>query len=61
MGIGKPLVSLPDVVWEFKGELRRKENRLNVSKEDRQIKGKKKKELGSKTDVEHINLYSLRS
>ena len=42
MGIGKPLESLPNV-WEFKGELRRKENRLNVSKEDRQIKGKKKK------------------
>lgn len=59
MGIGKPLESLPNV-WEFKGELRRKENRLNVSKEDRQIKGKKK-ELGLKTDVEHINLYSLRS
>ena len=62
MGIGKPLESLPNVVWEFKGELRRKGNRLNVSKEDRQIKGeKKKKELGLKTDVEHINLYSLRS
>ena len=60
MGIGKPLESLPNV-WEFKGELRRKENRLNVSKEDRQIKEKKKKELGLRTDVEHINLYSLRS
>lgn len=59
MGIGKPLESLPNV-WEFKGELRRKENRLTVSKEDRKIK-EKKKELGLKTDVEHINLYSLRS
>lgn len=61
MGIGKLLESLPNV-WEFKGELRRNEKRLNVSKEDRQIKGKKKKkELGLKTDVERINLYSLRS
>ena len=60
MGIGKLLESLPDV-WEFKGELRRNEKRLNMSKEDRQIKGKKKRELGLKTDVEHINLYSLRS
>ena len=59
MGIGKPLESLPNI-WEFKGELRRKENRLTVSKEDRKIK-EKKKELGLKTDVEHINLYSLRS
>lgn len=42
MGIGKLLESLPNV-WEFKGELRRNEKRLNVSKEDRQIKGKKKK------------------
>ena len=42
MGIGKPLESLPNV-WEFKGELRRKENRLTVSKEDRKIKEKKKR------------------
>ena len=48
IGIGRPLGSLPNIVWECKGEPRRKENRLNLSKEDRQIRGikKKKKELG---------------